>query len=737
MLELLGRQIYRRRYLVIAIWVVIVLLALPFAPQAPNNLKPGGFTTEELPSVVARTVLRERLEISTITVEMVFEHPQLNAFDEEFIDAVNRSVADLREMPEVLSVRTHTDEPGRVSADGNIAHVTIGLDLPLEDAVDFLDVAFSSIDTSPLTLRTSGGPALYRDLSLASENDLRRGETVAFPLATLTLLIVFGTLIAAITPAAVGGAGVAIALAVVFFISREVDVSVFALNIVTLLGIGIGIDYSLFYTSRFREELKKGSSVEDSIAAAQTLAGRAIFFSALTSLVGLTSLLLFETMVLRSVGMGAVIVIVAALAAALTLLPAVLGVMGHNVNRFRIGPARRSTTGRSFWRPLTRTVMRRPLLVLIPTSAVLIALVWPAKDLRLGTVDATILPDSLESRQGFDILREDFDFALSTFIPVVVLFEGDPFEEQNLASLYAFGRALETVPNAGDVVSIVNLGADWDVDRYRLLYERPESIADNTVSGLVRDTLRPGAALFVVESDLHPFSPEATEMVNYIRAFEPPPGQEIHVDGGTADLVDIVDTLYSRFPLVIAVVLVITYVSLMLLFRSVLLPLKAVILNVLSIFAAYGALVFVFQDGNFSGLLNFEPLGVIEATTPILLFAIIFGLSMDYEIFLLSRVQEAYRKSGDNAGAVVEGLEKSGLIITGAAAILIVVAASFVLADVVVVKAIGLGLAIAIFIDVTLVRALVAPALMRLFGEWNWYLPRWLDRLLPEVRHDG
>lgn len=735
MLETLGRQIYRRRYVVLGVWIVLVLVALPFAPQAPNNLKPGGFTTDDLPSVIARSVLRDRLEISTITVEMLFEHPQLNAFEPEFIEAVDRSLVELRQMPEVLSVRTHTDEPGRVSSAGNIAHVTVGLDLPLETAVDFVDEVLASVDPSPLTLRITGGPALYRDISLASENDLRRGEAVAFPLATLTLLIVFGTLVAAITPAAVGGAGVVIALAVVFFISREADVSVFALNIVSLLGIGIGIDYSLFYTSRFREELAKGKSVEDSIAASQTLAGRAIFFSAITSLIGLTSLLLFETMVLRSVGMGAVVVIIAALAAALTLLPVLLGVMGHNVNRLRIIPSFGSTRSFSVWGPISRVVMRRPVLVLIPTSLLLIALVLPAKDLRLGTVDATILPDSLESRQGFDILRDEFDFALNTFVPVVLTFEGDPFEVQNLTSLYAFGRALETVPNAEHVVSIVNLGPDWDVERYRVLYERPESITDATVSGLVRDTVRPGAALFIVESDLHPFSPEATDIVNNIRAFQPPPGQEIHVDGGTADLKDIVDSLYSRFPLVIAVVLIVTYLSLMLLFRSLLLPLKAVVLNMLSIFAAYGALVFVFQDGNFSGLLNFEPLGVIEATTPILLFAIIFGLSMDYEIFLLSRVQEAYRRTGDNAEAVVEGLEKSGLIITGAAAILIVVAASFVLADVIVVKAIGLGLAIAIFIDVTLVRALVAPALMRLFGDWNWYLPGWLDRILPEVRH--
>ena len=735
MLESFGRLVYRRRYAVLAAWVVVVLIALPFAPQAPDQLKPGGFTTPDLPSVVARSVLRDRLEISTITVEMLFEHPQLNAFDPEFVSAVERSVADLRQMPEVLSVRTHTTDPGRVSASGNIAHVTVGLDLPLEDAVDFIDEALATVDPAPLTLRATGGPALYRDISLASENDLRRGEAIAFPLATLTLLLVFGTVIAAITPAAVGGAGVAIALALVFFISREVDVSVFALNIVTLLGIGIGIDYSLFYTSRFREELAKGKTVEDALAASQTLAGRAIFFSAVTSLIGLTSLLLFDTMVLRSVGMGAVVVILAALLAAMTLLPALLGVMGHGVNRLRVGPSWSSR--RSVWGPISRTVMKRPLLVLLPTAALLIAMALPVRNLRLGTVDATILPDSLESRQGFDILQDEFGFALNTIVPVVLLFDGDPFTADNLAALYAFGRALETVEHAERVTSVVNLGPDWELERYAALYQRPESITDASVSGLVRNTLRPGAALFIVESDLHPFSPEAAGIVTGIRSFDPGAGREIHVDGGAADLKDIVDSLYSRFPLAIAVVLIVTYISLMLLFRSLLLPLKAVVLNGLSIFAAYGALVFVFQDGNFSGLLNFQPLGVIEATTPILLFAIIFGLSMDYEIFLLSRVAEAYRRTGDNAGAVVEGLEKSGLIITGAAAILIVVAASFVLADVVVVKAIGLGLAIAIFVDVTLVRALVAPALMRLFGDWNWYLPRWLDRILPEVRYAG
>ncbi|HAG55969.1 MAG TPA: MMPL family transporter, partial [Dehalococcoidia bacterium] len=552
-----------------------------------------------------------------------------------------------------------------------------------------------------------------------------------------TLLLVFGTLIAAILPAAVGGGGVLVGLGIVFFMSQGVDMSVFALNIVTLLGIGVGIDYSLFYTSRFQEELRSGKSVDDAVLGANSHAGKAIMFSAITSLIGLISLVAFPVMMLRSVGIGAVAVIFAALLAALTLMPALLAILGHRVNRFRIGPDWAKRNG--FWVPLSNWVMKRPWMVLLPTVTILVLLAIPAGSMRLGTVDATILPDSLESRRGFDVLREEFGFALKTVIPVGYTFEGSPFARRNIDNAYDIGRELERLDGVSRVISVVNLDPTFGPDQYEVLYQSPESITDVALARIVRETVRDGAILFLVESELHPFWPETRELVTEIRSLLPPEGNggTLHVDGGASEITDIINALYGKFPIIIAVVLIVTYLSLMLLFRSVILPLKAVLLNVLSILASYGALVFVFQQGHFSGLLNFEAMGVIEATLPILLFAIIFGLSMDYEIFLLSRVAEAYDRTGDNEAAVAEGLQKSGMIITGAAGILIVVAASFVLADVVVVKAIGLGLAIAVFVDVTLVRALVAPAIMRIAGPWNWYLPGWLDRILPEVRHDA
>jgi len=737
MLNALGALVVRRKYIVVAVWAVIILAALPFAPRAQEFLKPGGFSNESFPSVKARKVLQERLELSTLSIDFVFSHPEWQPFDARFSDAVLKAVGDLDKYGEISYVVTHLDDPQRASSTSNTVHVTAGLTIELEESLGFLKTVAADVDPGPLDLIITGAPALYRDISLASQEDLRRGESVAFPIATFTLLLVFGTLIAAILPAAVGGGGVLVGLGIVFFMSQGIDMSVFALNIVTLLGIGVGIDYSLFYTSRFQEELRSGKSVDDAVLGANSHAGKAIMFSAITSLIGLISLVAFPVMMLRSVGIGAVAVIFAALLAALTLMPALLAILGHRVNRFRIGPDWAKRNG--FWVPLSNWVMKRPWMVLLPTVTILVLLAIPAGSMRLGTVDATILPDSLESRRGFDVLREEFGFALKTVIPVGYTFEGSPFARRNIDNAYDIGRELERLDGVSRVISVVNLDPTFGPDQYEVLYQSPESITDVALARIVRETVRDGAILFLVESELHPFWPETRALVAEIRSLLPPEGNggTLHVDGGASEITDIINALYGKFPIIIAVVLIVSYLSLMLLFRSVILPLKAVLLNLLSILASYGALVFVFQQGHFSGLLNFEAMGVIEATLPILLFAIIFGLSMDYEIFLLSRVAEAYDRTGDNEAAVAEGLQKSGMIITGAAGILIVVAASFVLADVVVVKAIGLGLAIAVFVDVTLVRALVAPAIMRIAGPWNWYLPGWLDRILPEVRHDA
>lgn len=731
MLSKSGRWIHRNRYLVIAVWVVALLAMLPFAPRAQERLLSGGFTNDDYPSAKAAELLNERFDRNPISILFVVGHQKARPYSEEFDEGSRRLIEQLESDPNVASVRSYLTEPGWLSDDGELALVEVELDLAIEDSLVVLDEISGRIEETDLDVVMTGAPPLYRDIVEASGEDLRRGELVAFPLAVVALLLVFGTLVAAVMPAAVGGVAVAVGLGVIYFLADARDMSVLSFNIITLLGIGMGIDYSLFYVNRFKEELGNGLSVADAIAVTHERAGKAILFSGATSVIGLASLLLFDLPVLESVGIGAVVVISIALLSAQTLMPAVLSVVGHRINRLPVLSLGRFGDGA--WAKMADGVMNRPFLFLVPTVVLLIALVTPFKEVRLGTADATILPERYESRRGFDLLRERFGWDITTELTVAYTFEGDPFSDVNLSKLYAFGQALEGLPDVERVSSIVNLRSTMGVDDYRVLYRHPEAIYDGTTMRLLNESVRDGIALFYVSADLHPFSTEARGLVDEIRAYGSIESPNVFIEGGAAHTNDLIRSLYSRFPLVALIVISLTFVSLMVLFRSIVIPLKAVVLNTLSILASFGALVWVFQQGNLSGLLNFEPLGITEATTPIVLFAVLFGLSMDYEIFLLSRIREAYQKTGNNRESVKLGLERSGMIITGAGLILVVVGTSFVLAEVVSVKTVGFGLALAIFIDVTIVRILIAPALMRLFGKWNWWLPDWIDRRLPEI----
>lgn len=731
MLAKSGRWIFRYRYLVVATWVLCLLAMLPVATRVQDKLLPGGFSSEEYQSYKAQKLITERFDLSPISLLFIIHHQRAAPYSPEFDHQARRLIGQIESHPNVASVRSYLTEPGWLSEDGDMALIEAGLDLEIEDSLVVLDDISGRIDQVDLNVVMTGAPPLYRDIIFASGEDFRRGELVAFPLAVIALLLVFGTVAAAVMPAAVGGVAVAVGLGVVYYVADFRDMSVLSFNIITLLGIGMGIDYSLFYVNRFKEELANGLSVADAIAKTHERAGTAILFSGVTSVIGLASLLLFDLTVLDSIGIGAIIVIAIALLSAQTLMPAVLSIVGHRINWFPVLGSRQWSDG--MWMRMADGVMRHPLLFLIPTVVLLVALAVPFKDIRPGTVDATILPKRYESRQGYDLLLEQFGWDISTELTVAYTFEGDPFSEDNLTALYAFGQALENIPTVERVSSIVNLRPTLGVSEYRELYTHPEAIYDAATIRLLNDSVRQGIALFYVSSNLHPFTSEAQALVGEIRAYSSLDHSNVHIDGGAAHANDLIKSLYGRFPIVAALVIMLTFVSLMILFRSIVIPLKAVALNALSILASFGALVWIFQQGNLSGVLNFEPLGIIDATTPIVLFAILFGLSMDYEIFLLSRIREAYNDTGSNRDSVKLGLQRSGTIITGAGLILIVVGASFVLAEVVSVKMVGFGLALAVFIDVTIVRILIAPALMRLFGRWNWWLPHWIDRRLPRL----
>ncbi|MFW6074720.1 MAG: MMPL family transporter, partial [Chloroflexota bacterium] len=408
---------------------------------------------------------------------------------------------------------------------------------------------------------------------------------------------------------------------------------------------------------------------------------------------------------------------------------AVLSIVGHRVNSWRV--LRRPDDSRGqFWVRLSNFVMARPWRVFLPTFAFLLLLGIPFLNANLSSPDASILPERVDSRQGFEILRDEFSAGEQS--PIIIALESeDPVtDDANLAALYDYTRSLAADDRVYRIDSIVSLDPRLNLDQYQLMYRDPIGVNDPLLSeGLARLASEQTTAILVYPTASSSTS-EAKSLVRHIRD-EPPPGAfSMLVDGGTAEIIDVVDAMYDVFPYVAAFILVVTYVVLMLQFQSIILPLKAILVNALSIVASFGAVVFIFQEGNFSSLLGFDPLGYVEASQPIIMFCLLFGLSMDYEVFLLSRVRESYQETGDNQQSVAVGLQRSGRIITGAALIVVLVTSSFVSAEIVLVKSLGLGIAIAILIDATIVRALLVPATMRLLGDRNWWFPSRLRRLI-------
>ena len=473
-------------------------------------------------------------------------------------------------------------------------------------------------------------------------------------------------------------------------------------------------------------------SMEHAVATTVATAGKAVLFSGLSVFVGLAGLASFEFMLLRSLGMVGMVGIVLCVAAALTLLPAILGVLGPQVNRWPVLGDRLSAG--NFWERSAGWVMRHPVRVFVPTLTLLVILGIPFLHVQFSAPDAYILPPNLPSRQALDQLRKDFGESATAPVMVTVRFDkGTVFDPQNISELYDLTRSLARDPRVTGVSSIVNLDPRITKAQYQLIYANPNRISDAYAQQVARVMAGGSVALVDLSTRSAPVTEDSKSLVMDIRGMRLPQGMSLLVGGTSAEVIDVVQILYSDAPRALGFVVVAIYVILFLLFRSVLLPAKAVVMNTLSILASYGALVFIFQDGHFQSLLHFESTGTVEASTPIIMFCILFGLSMDYEVFLLSRIKEEYDRTGDNTASVGKGLEKSGKIITSAAVIVVAVGIAFSAADIVIIKTLGLGIAIAVFLDATVVRTLLVPATMRLLGKWNWWAPGFLVRRLPKV----
>jgi RND superfamily putative drug exporter len=740
----LGRAVHRYRWWVVCGWAVLLLLAIPFAPRAPGALRAGGFVLDDLESSRARQVLETELDAPPSAVVLVIDSPTLVAGTPAFELAALEATRAVASAPYVERVVSHLAAPRQVSADGHTAYDLVLLDLPPDDSPDALpgiEAALMPVDG--LTVSLAGGPAFYGDIQAVSESDLRRSELISLPLAALSLLVVFGSAVAAGVPLAVGGASVLVALAAIFVVAGVMPMSIFVLNLATLLGLGLGVDYSLLMTSRFREELSRRApdggrpdeaAIEAAVRVTVATAGRAVFFSGLTVLLGLIGLVLFEFMILRSVGIAGAIVVGLAVLSALTLLPAILAIVGPRIDAFSLRRTSSREDGDGRWARLARWVMDRPIAVLVPTLGLLLLLGLPFLRVDFNAPDASILPASAPSRAGYDRLVEQFGEGDFAPISLAIRTVGPATGSDNVARLYEYSRRLAADERIVRVQGPVDVDPRLTLEQYQLLFADPAGPPDRAVQLNVAASVRGDLAAFQLFTPYGPNRDEARALVRDLRdpsgPLAPPVGLTVAVTGGAADVTDVVDRIAADFPRTALFIFVSTYLVLFMLLRSVVLPAKALVMNSLSIVASFGALVWIFQEGNLSAILGFQPLGFVETTQPVILFCVLFGLSMDYEVFLLSRMKEAWDRTGDNREAVAWGLERSGRIVTSAAIIVVVVAGSFAFADIVLIKALGLGVAIAVALDATVVRALLVPATMRLLGRWNWWIPAPVERFI-------
>jgi uncharacterized membrane protein YdfJ with MMPL/SSD domain len=717
MTERLAVSSSRRPWLTVASWALALVAAIAMSAAFLGDALSGDEeVTSDTESARADALALERFAGEAgprergVTEMVVVRSATATVDEPRFERRVRAIAADLRRAGATRVTSFYdTGERRLMSGDRDATAVLVALGDDAEDAIGEVVEAVQAADDDGFDTAITGEFTLDADGSTLAGEDLQNGELgFGLPAALIVLLVVFGSVVAGLVPLLLAIVSIVVALALAALLGQAFALSVFATNMLTAMGLALGIDYSLFVVSRYREERLHGRERPDAIAAAGATASRAVLFSGIAFTVAMVGLLLVPSTVMRSLAAGAIVVALVSVAAALTLLPALLSLLGDRVNALRIPFFGRAADREEspFWSRTVRAVIRRPVISLVLVTATLFAMAAPVLALRSGEAGVSTLPDRLAAKQGYAALNAEFPG--ETTEPVQIVIDGDAGSpavqsgierlRERLAREDLFGRAEPETNRAGDL-TVLTIPIQGD--------PLGEDAAD-----AVRE-LRSG----------------------HIPAAFPNPGVEVLVTGDTAESIDKADTMSRWLPIVLASVLALSLMLLTIAFRSLVVAAKAIAVNLLSVGAAYGLLVLVFQHGIGNELLGFPQVATIEAWLPLFLFAVLFGLSMDYHVFLLSRIRERYRQTGDNSDAIAHGVGSTGRIITGAALIIIAVFSGFARGELVMFQQMGFGVAIALLLDATLVRLVLVPAAMQLLGERNWYLPsclRWLPDILVE-----
>lgn len=687
-----GRTVVRLRWAVLAAALVLVALGVTWGTGVFGVVTGSGFDDPASESSRAAERITAEFGNRNADVLVLYSSDTASVDQPEFREAVTETLDRLRQRPEVTAVTSwyETQAPAMVSADRRATYAVVQLDGADDDAKMAVFERLRADFAAPGVQTEIGGYVPLLDASNEQTvKDVTRAEMFSLPVLLVLLILIFRGLVAAAMPLVIGVLAILGGFIAVRLLSLVTEISIFAINVITLIGLGMAIDYALFVVSRFREEFAAGHDRRTAIVHTLATAGRTVFVSGLTITIALASLLIFPQAFLRSMALGGMSAVLVAMLGSLTVLPALLVVLGPRINALRVPlPAwRRAATAapgsRGAWARVAHSVMRRPVLYLLSVVIVLAVLAVPFLRVNFGGFDERVLPAGTEVRVVSERLAAEFPEG--TVSPIEVLISG-----ASAAEAAQFADEVERLPG----VTGVHIAA-----------QRDES------------------TLLSVGYEGEPTDDTAHDVVRGIRDL-PVTGQaEVLVGGRSAADIDLLDSLTKRLPWMALIMAAATLVLLFLAFGSVVLPIKAVLMNLVSIGASFGAVVWVFQEGHFADWLNFTPTGFIEPSTPILMLAVLFGLATDYEVFLLSRVREEWDRTGDDTGSVAAGLQHTGRIITAAALLLIVVVAGFAAGGVKVIKLIGVGMIVAIIVDATLVRVLLVPATMRLLGRWNWWAP--------------
>lgn len=702
---------------VFAAWLVVITAAVMLSGQLADVLTNEATFTTEPESVKADKLLEDRLRgPRPVTDTVVVTSTSLTVDDPAFRSLVEQTTADLRAVEGIASVTNGFEQPaGLISDDGHTLLIPVTFAGTFDDARSHSDAFLATLaqhEANGIEILAVGDVSIDETYATMVEEDLRQGETIGVAVALVVLVIVFGALAAAGIPLLLALVSVAVAMGAATLLGQALELSMIVTNVITMIGLAVGIDYSLLIVERYREERRRGLSKIEAITLTGATATRAVIFSATTVVLALLGMFFVPISVFRSIGAGAIIVVLIAVAGAMTLVPALLSVAGSRIDwprrRYADEPAiRESDVDEShrhgFWARFARTVMAKPLVSAAAMALLLLLAAIPYIDLERGWAGVDTVPQS-DVLRAYRILERDFSAGLLD--PVEVVIDGDRSDPDVAQQVDSLAATLATDPSYAAVLPVT-----WnDAGDLALVsaYQAFDGNADAAYAELAELRGQTIPAIFDGGNT------------------------EVYVTGTTAMNQDFFDAVDEITPLVFAFVLGLSFVLLMLVFRSIIVPLKAIIMNLLSVGAAYGLLVLVFQKGYGADLLGFTTTPVITAWLPIFLFCFLFGLSMDYHVFLLSRIREHHDLTGNNTEAVAVGLQATAKIITGAALIMVAVFGGFAAGRMVELQQMGFGLAVAVFVDATIVRTILVPATMAMLGEWNWYFPRWL-RWLPDL----